>query len=68
MPMNSIALGLEGEPLDISAGSVFTKRRLKKGDVVYVLSVDQGRVYLIGRMKVDRILQREEYRRSVPSP
>jgi len=59
--LNHKEMGLEGEPLNLSAGNAFTKRRVKKGDTMYVLCVDEGRVFLIGRMKVARILPREVY-------
>ena len=66
--LNSIAAGWEGKPLDISAGSAFTKRNVKKGDTMYVLCVDKGLVYLVGRMKVARILSREVYDAEFANP
>ena len=59
--LNWIAKGFEGNPLDVSAGSAFTKRGVKKGDIMYVLCVENGLVFLIGRMKVARILSRAAY-------
>lgn len=59
--MNCISAGWEGKPLGISAGSAFSKRNVRKGDTIYVLCVEKGLVYLVGRMKVARILSREAY-------
>ena len=66
--LNSIGLGLEGKPLGLSAGSAFTKRGVKKGDSIYVLCVDKGLVYLVGRMKVARILPRDVYDSEFANP
>src|SRR5688500_12901826 len=65
---NMIGYGSEGEPLNLSAGSAFTKRGVKKGDVVYVISVHKGKVYLVGRMKVAQLLQREQYDSEYDNP
>lgn len=59
--LDEIEKGFEGKPLELSAGNAFTKRGVKKGDTMYVLCVDKGLVYLIGRMKVARILPRDVY-------
>ncbi len=66
--LNCIAAGWEGKPLDISAGSAFTRRNVRKGDTMYVLCVDKGLVYLIGRMKVARILAMEAYNAEFGNP
>jgi hypothetical protein len=59
--LNDIEAGYEGEPADIAAGNVFTKRGIRGGDTVYIVCVNKGNVYLIGRMKVRRIWQREAW-------
>lgn len=59
--LNCIGSGLEGKPLEISAGNAFTKRNVNRGDTMYVLCIDEGLVYLIGRMKVARVLARAAY-------
>lgn len=59
--LNMIEAGCEGEPTDIAAGNVFTKRGIRKGDAVYIVTVNGGNVYLVGRMKVKRIWDREDW-------
>lgn len=66
--LDCINAGWEGKPLDISAGSAFTKRNVKKGDTMYVVCVDKGLVYLVGRMKVARILARNVYDSEFDTP
>jgi hypothetical protein len=54
----------EGTPLDYTAGSQFSKRGIKPGDIVYVLSGMQEKLYLIGKMEVREILYSEDEARS----
>lgn len=44
-----------GEPLNHAAGS-FTRRGVRRGDVVYVFTGTQGRLILMGKMEVGSIL------------
>ena len=45
----------EGQPLDHSAGNSFSKRGVRREDKVYVVTVLRGKLFLAGRMIVDRI-------------
>lgn len=58
---NMLQMGCTGQPLNVAAGSVFTKRGVRRGDKVYVLSVHDGDVFLIGRMRIVSVLAREQY-------
>jgi N utilization substance protein B len=55
---------VKGTPLDHTAGTMFTLRGIKPGDIVYVVSVKEGRLYLIGKMEVGEILFSDEEARS----
>lgn len=44
--------GHEGTRLNVSTGNLFLKRRVKKGDDVFILSATQETLYLIGRITV----------------
>jgi hypothetical protein len=46
----------EGEPLDQTSGNQFMKRGVSQGDIVYVVTVISGKLYLCGRMVVDEIM------------
>lgn len=46
----------ENEPINHSAGNSFTKRGISPGDVVYIISMIEGQLYLGGKMTVDQIL------------
>jgi hypothetical protein len=50
----------ESVPLRRSGGSQFKSRRVSESDVVYVVSVHKGRLFLGGKMTVDRITTRAE--------
>ena len=54
------AAGLEGQPLDHTAGNLFHKRDVQSGDYVYVISVKEGQLYLIGGLQVERICNFQE--------
>lgn len=41
-----------GEPLDLASGDQF--KSVGPGDVVWIVTVDNGRLELIGRLKIDR--------------
>jgi hypothetical protein len=44
-----------GELLDYIAGNLFSQRGVKEGDVVYAVTVERGRLFLIGRLTVGQI-------------
>ena len=44
-----------GKPLDYIAGNLFRERGVKEGDVVYVVTVKQGRLFVIGRLTVGQM-------------
>src|SRR5437667_5175611 len=50
----------EGEPLRHAADNQFRLRGVAVGDFVYVVTVIAGRLFLLGRIEVDRILGQEE--------
>ena len=50
----------EGEPLDHTASNLFGKRGVTKGDLVYVLTVKRGLLYLCARLEVDRVTSQED--------
>lgn len=50
----------EGNPLDHCSGNLFKKRKLQLGDIIYVVTVLKGKLYLCGKMKVEKICGLEE--------
>ena len=44
-----------GGPLDYIAGNMFRERGVNEGDVVYIVTVKRGRLFLIGRLTVGQI-------------
>jgi len=50
------ANGNEGKPLDHTAGNTFANVGVKRGDSVYVLTVKEGELFLVGRMTVSKIV------------
>lgn len=46
----------EGRRLNLSTGNLFTKRGVKKGDEVFILSATQETLYLIGRITVTVVM------------
>lgn len=55
--------GKEGKPLTHTAGNLFVKRGVGRGDRIYVVSVRRGRMHFIGAMTVAKVLLRAEARR-----
>ncbi|WP_199322194.1 HNH endonuclease [Leptolyngbya sp. FACHB-321] len=53
----SRASGTGNDLLDHIAGNMFRKRNVSKDDVIYVATVVQGKLYLCGKLKVDRICE-----------
>ncbi len=49
-----------GLPTDKAAGNNFKKRGVDDGDVIYIVAVRKGRVYLIGRMRVKVLRERNK--------
>ena len=45
-----------GHLLEYTAGNQFRERGVSKGDVVYVVTVQRGRLFLIGRLAVGEIV------------
>ena len=52
----------EGEPLRAAGSNLFTQRGVcgGQGHVVYVITLSEGQLYLGGRMRVSRIVARDE--------
>jgi hypothetical protein len=50
----------EGKPVRASASNSFRQRGVSVGDIVYVVSLNAGQLYLGGRMIVKRIVSRPE--------
>jgi hypothetical protein len=50
----------EGQPVCSSGSNNFGKRGVSVGDIVYIVSLSAGQLYLGGRMTVKRILSRPE--------
>src|SRR5262245_27053754 len=53
----------EGEPLGHAAGSRFSSRGIEPGDCVYIVAVHWGQLYLLGKMRVGKIVSKDEARR-----
>jgi hypothetical protein len=53
-------INAEFDPIDGSGSNQFRKRGVAPGDVVYIVSLSGGRLYLGGRMPVRRIVSRPE--------
>ncbi len=53
----------EGAPLAHAAGSKFSARGIEPGDFVYITAVHHGRLYLLGRLEVGAIVDKDEARR-----
>lgn len=51
---------IRGKILNHTAGNLFRKTGVEPGDVVYIVTLDTGQLYLIGRIKVGRIYSQEE--------
>jgi 5-methylcytosine-specific restriction protein A len=47
--------GFEGKPLNYIAGDLFNKRHVSVGDLVYVVTVIEGELYLCGKLVVGKI-------------
>jgi hypothetical protein len=50
----------EGLPLDHTAGAKFTSRGIRTGDQVYVVTIYQGSLHLIGKLEVGQIVFSDE--------
>lgn len=48
--------GLSGTPLEYTPGEGFSRAGVEEGDTIYIISVYDGQVMLVGRMTVERIL------------
>ncbi|MBE0642526.1 MAG: DUF3883 domain-containing protein [Bacteroidetes bacterium] len=48
--------GFSGSPIEFTAGDGFVRAGIQPGDVVYIISVYDGQVMLIGRMTVGKVL------------
>jgi hypothetical protein len=54
---------LAHKPLNQTAGNQFEKRNVQPGDYIYVVTVVNHQLYLIGRLQVDRICSQIEAER-----
>ena len=52
-------LGYSGKPLAKAAGTQFQRRGTESGDVIYVIGYQNARAYLVGRMTVSIVRDRE---------
>jgi hypothetical protein len=57
----------EGEPLAHAAGSRFSSRGIEPGDIVYIVAVHRGQLYLLGKLQVGGIVTKDEARRILGS-
>lgn len=46
-----------------AAGSRFSSRGIEAGDLVYIVAVHRGQLYLLGKMQVGKIVSKDEARR-----
>lgn len=61
-----VLLHEDGEPVCSAYGSQFSRRGVEPGDEVYIVSIHRGRLHLLGKMRVRRVLQSaDEYQRLV---
>jgi hypothetical protein len=51
--------GYEGEPCNHLAGNMFRKRNVAREDFIYVVTVQEGQLFLGGRMQIDEIISRD---------
>lgn len=56
----ALAGGWAGAPFDHTASNMFSARGLSVGDYVYAITVRDGELFLVGRMKVARIVHSDE--------
>lgn len=52
-----------GESLNHTAGNQFKRQKVRSGDFIYVVTVEDQQLYLIGRLQVDRICSQQEAER-----
>lgn len=52
--------GGEGKPLDYTGSNIFRQRGVSPGDSVYVVTILNGVLYLLGKMQVERLCDYEE--------
>lgn len=50
----------EYSPVEYSGGNQFKRRGIVAGDIVYIVSIQHGHLYLGGKMQVGEIISREE--------
>jgi hypothetical protein len=53
----------EGEVLNHTAGNQFLKRGVGAGDFLYVVTVEKGRLHLLGRLQVEGIYEQQKAER-----
>lgn len=53
----------DDEPLGHAAGSRFSSRGIKQGDFIYVVALHHGKLYVLGKMQVGKIVTKDEARR-----
>ena len=46
-----------------AASNQFRRRKLEPGDALYIVTVQHGRLHLVGRMEVDRVTDLDDARR-----
>lgn len=55
----------DGQPLEHIAGNLFKKRGVEVGDIVYVVTVLSGNLFLCGKLKVGKICDVREAARDL---
>jgi hypothetical protein len=53
-------LKFEGRPLDHTPGDSLIKRGAAVGDLIYVVTMRDGRLFLVGKMQVGKIINSDE--------
>lgn len=53
-------LGYTGESLDHIASNLFRKRGVRRGDNIYVITVTDGQLYLLGKLEASKICSVDE--------
>jgi hypothetical protein len=58
--------GWESRPLDHTASNLFKSRGVSSSDLIYVVTIRQGKMHLVGRLVVSEVVSMAEARRRLP--
>ena len=53
-------MGLDGEVLNHTAGNLFRKTGIKPADIIYVVTVIKGQLFIVGKLEVKLICNQNE--------